>query len=342
MDKGNRVTIKDIANMSGVSIATVSRVLNNIPGSCSAETEARIRDAAKELGYAPNIMARSLVTRKTSLVAVVVPDIHYYFFQEVYSGIESYLNKHGYRLLLCITEQNQMKENQFLTELSNGLVDGIIVSTLNQKEDNSLIKALDQKGFPIVTIERYGEELKDICNVRLDNALSAKLAVEHLLERGHEKIAFMRGPQEAINSEARYKGYKEALAINGIKLDRNLVEIGNYQVKRSEELTVKLLEREKFTALIAGNDLMAFGAFHAIEKSGKKVPDDISLMVLGSTMLTEMNNPELTAFHFWGFDIGEYAGKCIWHKINGEESKSQSKVFVPVLKKGGKSVGVIK
>lgn len=331
---GKRVTIKDLASICGVSTATVSRVLNHIDGGYSGETEARIRQVADEMGYAPNPMARSLVTRKTNLVAVLVPDIHYYFFQELFAGLEEYLNPFGYRLLLCNTQESQEQEDQFIRSLSNGLVDGIIVSTPNIRENNQLLADLHKKHFPVIALERYGEGLDGVCQVQIDNIAAGRMAVEHLYRQGHRKIAFVKGSREALNAGLRYRGYLEGMEACGLKVDETLVRYGDYHFQPAIHATNELLERGDFTALITANDLMALGACKAILKTGRRIPDDLSVLGLDRTLLTDTHEPSIAAIDFCAHNIGRTAGKCMMTMINGGVLEQKIYQQKPVFHEG--------
>ncbi len=331
------VTIKDLAIASGVSIATVSRVLNKIQGCCSAETEARIRQIAEEMGYAPNVMARSLVTRKTGLVAVLIPDIHYYFFQEFYFGLEEYFNRHGIHPILCTTLQSQEKEKEYIQSMTNGLVDGMIISTLNSEENNEEILKLKEKNFPLVLLERYGQDIESCCNVRLDNSKASEMAVDYLCQMGHRKIAFVGGPRDAYNSRLRYQGYLNGLEKNGLAADEKLIVCADYQYEKSVAETKKLAESQEFTALIAANDLMCVGACKALAKLKKKIPQDISVVGLDNTAYLELYQPSLTAVSFRALEMGKCAAKCVKKQIDGEILKKREYSFMPAIKIGKSS-----
>lgn len=329
----NRVTIKDLANECGVSIATISRVLNNIPGSCNAETEARVQEAVKKLGYHPNLVARSLVTKRANFIAALIPDIHNYYFQDVYTGLESYFNKFGYRVLLCNTQGSKEKEIQYLNELQM-LVDGFVVSTLNNNENNAKIIKMNEEKIPIITMERYGEDLNDIFKIQVDNTLSAQLAVDHLYENGHRRIAFIKGPKSAKNGELRYKGYIEALKKHGIESDENLIKCGDFKFESGFSKAKELLEKEEFTAVIAANDLMALGASKFFQKSGIKVPDNISVFGMDGTRISETYHPVLSTIVFHGYEMGICAAKSLMKLIEGEQPAKKQVIFTPELKVG--------
>ena len=330
----NRVTIRDIASACEVSTATVSRVLNHIPGGYSAETEERIRDTAEKLGYVPNRMARSLITRRTNLIAVLVPDIHYCFFQDFFVRLEQYLNGFGYRVLLCNTQEQQELEEQYIRELCNGLVDGLIVSTLNTDESNEALLDISRKGFPVVLLERYGEGLTELCRLSVDNVGAARVAVNHLYGEGHRRIAFISGGEDAQNARFRFEGYLEGLKDNGLEYDKELVSDGNYSFESGTSAMQKLLERGGFTAVIGANDLMTVGACKAITQKGLRIPDDISVMGVDNTILTRTQEPAITAVDFCAAELGEKAGSLLMKMIRDELPEKEIYMQEPRLVPG--------
>lgn len=324
---GRKTTIKDLAETCGVSIATVSRVLNNIEGGYSAETASRIRQAAEEMGYVPNPMARSLVTKQSNLIAVLVPDIHYYFFQEFFSGLEEFFNPLGYRLLLCNTQEKQEQENWFIRELCNGQVNGIIVSTLNSKEDNTLLIELKKNHFPIVMLERYGDDTKGFCKVEVDNFGAGAAAVNYLVSKGHKKIAFIKGRQDAKNAEIRYQGFASAMTENALNLDPVLVKYGNYSFEGGLTATKELIEEgNQFTALVCANDMMTLGACKAILKEGLRIPQDISVVSLDRTIMTDTYEPSIVSVDLCARAASQMAAECLLRLMQGKRMKKN--VFV--------------
>lgn len=329
-----KMTIKDIARECGVSITTVSRVLNNKEGCCTAETEKKILDAVAMSNYHPNPAARSLVTKRTNIIGVVLPDIYNYFFQEFFKGAEDYLSSHGYCLILCNTDGKAKKESDFLQSLSLGIVDGIMVTTENYKEDNTKILELVEEGFPVVTVERYGKELDDIPKILFDNKRAVELAIECLFQKGHRRIAFIKGPEQAYNALLRYDGYIEGLKKMGLELVESLVCQGDYKLPSGYGTIKKLLAEEKFTAIVASNDLMAVGACKAVREAGKKVPDDISVIGFDGTVLAEMHQPELSTIEVKGYKMGQVSAENLLKLIKGEEVADKKVVIEPVLRQG--------
>lgn len=329
-----RVTIKDIAKECGVSITTVSRILNKKPGCCTPETEKRVMEAVERAHYRPNPAARSLVTKETNIIGVILPDIYNYFFQEFFKGAEDYLGKKGYILILCNTDGKAKKENEFLESLTQGMVDGIMITTGNCSENNDYIVKLSEGGFPIVTVERYGDDLEQIPGVLFDNKKAMCMAVRRLYEYGHRRIAFITGPANAANAVLRLEGYKQGLKEAGIKYEKALVCAGDYQMTSGYKSIKKLISEQEFTAVIASNDQMAVGACKAIRDSGKSVPDDISVIGFDGTMLAELYQPALYTIELHGYDMGKVSAENLLKLIKGKEAGEKKVIFEPVIKEG--------
>lgn len=332
---GKRITIKDIAEECHVSITTVSRILNNKKGYCTPETEEKVLKAVEKAQYYPNPAARSLVTKKTNLIGVILPDIYNYFFQDFFKGAEDFLRTKGYNLVLCNTDGDTGKEKEFLNSFSQGIVDGIMISTSNKEDDNTPILKLAQNKFPIVTVERYGEELNGIPRILVANREAECMAVHNLYEKGHRRIAFICGPEKADNAQRRYEGYCQGLDEVGILFDQELICQGDYKLESGYNVVKKLLDSGKdFTAIIASNDLMAIGACKAIKDEGKSVPDDISVIGYDGTALADLFQPKLSTMVLHGYDIGKASAESLLKIIRGKEVTDKKVVFTPELKAG--------
>lgn len=330
----SKVTIKDIAKECGVSITTVSRVLNNVEGSCSIDTEKRIQEAIIKLEYHPNPIARSLVTKKTNMIAVVIPDICNFFFQDFSKGAERVCNKRGYGLLLCSTDGSTGKENSFLSSLSQGVVDGIIVTTQNDEDRNKYIAELFNERFPIMAVERYGEDISQIPSVTLDNANGMYQAVMELYKNGHKKIAYIGGPEKANNGRLRKEGYYKAMEEAGLELNPNIICEGDYKIQSGYDCMNKIIEKEEFTALAVANELMAIGACKAIREHKKNVPDDISVVSFDGTILAEIHQPPLSTIMIHGEEMGRIAAENLIKLIEGKKGIQKKVRIQPNLRRG--------
>ncbi|MCC8180841.1 MAG: LacI family transcriptional regulator, partial [Planctomycetes bacterium] len=202
------ITIKDIARICGVSITTVSKVINRKFTGIGEPTIERVQQVVEEYGYAPNAVARSMVTRKTHTIGLVVPDIRNPFFAELARGVEDVCNNRSYGCFLCNTDGDNEKEDANIRLLRGRVADGIIFTTQNRIEFNPAFTRLREGKYPFCLIERYLESMPDVPGVYFDNIGGARLAVEHLIASGHSRIAFIAGPNTTVNAQHRRHGYE--------------------------------------------------------------------------------------------------------------------------------------
>ena len=333
-----KVTIRDIAKESGVSTTTVSRLLNHVEGYCSKETEQRVWDAIERLNYHPSKIARSLVTQRTNLIGVIFPDIYNSFFQDLFRGVEEYASKLGYQLILCNTDGSSKKEKDYLLNLAENLTDGIIISTSNGEDDNTTIVDLHKRGFPIVTVERYGEELKDVPRILFANREAEEQVVNYLYRCGHRRIAYISGPPTATNAIRRLEGFQNGLKRNGLSADNSLIMTGNYKMESGQDCMRKILDacmhkggKPDFSAVMAGNDLMAIGACKTILERGLRIPDDISVVGCDGTMLADLIRPKIGTIRLGGIDMGKKAAEYLINEIRSQNTEEKKLLFQPEL-----------
>ena len=209
-----------------------------------------------------------------------------------------------------------------------------MISTSNKQDDNSTIINLAQKKFPIVTVERYGEELKEVPRILVANREAEYMVVHRLVELGHKKIAFICGPEKADNARRRWEGYCQGLESLGIPYDENLVYWGDYKLDSGYKAAKKFLKESEFTAIIASNDMMAIGACKAIREEGKEVPDDISVIGYDGTLLAELFQPVLGTVVLNGYKIGQTSAETLLKVIKGKEIVDKKILFEPTIKLG--------
>ena len=324
-----RVTIKDIAKICNVSTATVSRTVNGKKNGVGEKTRKHILETIKKTGYTPNTIARSMVTKRTNTIALIIPDICNPFFAELAKGVDDICYELGYHLFLCNTDSSSKHENEHIAVLRERLVDGIIMTTQNIEEDNTIIIKLIKEEYPFVLIERYIPGLNIPIQITIDNEGGIKKAVSYLVKKGHRRIAFIRGPREAINAEMRFNGYKEALDEHGLRYDSGLVVTGDYQIQSGYSSMSKLLRKNKgaFTALVGSNDLMTAGACSAIFDQGLRIPQDISVVGFDNIPLTGMIYPRITSVGVYINKLGRMAAELLYNRISGDKENKQ--VFIP-------------
>jgi len=284
-------TIRDVARRAGVSIATVSRVINQSPHRVNDETRLRILKAVKELDYRPNALAQGLIMKRSMTIGIIIPDISNPYYAEIVRGIQDVAEESGYAAVLHNTDRKKDRIIKSIQVLREKMADGIIFSggILHGYETLSSLKELAAR---VVVIGRHEV---DFPAVRVDNIGGATQAIQYLIDLGHERIGFISGPKMSTSSIDRLQGYRNALAQNGRPYERGLVKQGNLTPESGYEAAAGLLDRKKRpTAILASNDLMAFGAIHAAKSLGIEVPEDLAVVGFDNIPLSSYFDPPLT------------------------------------------------
>lgn len=294
------VTIKDVAKAAGVSVMTVSRVINKKEYIAQA-TRDRVLKAIKDLHYKPNIVARSLVAKKTDFIGLIVPDIGNPFFADLVKGAESLARERGYSLILGDTEGKNDNEKAYIDAMRGRMCDGIIMVAPRIEDD--LILKLNEV-LPLVLVDRYIESDR-ILQVWIDNADGAFRAVEHLIQLGHRRIGFIAGPQNVQNSFRREEGYRRALTKYGIEINTDLMQVGDFYFDTGSRMFDLFMERiDPPTAIFASNDLMALGVIKRAKERGLSIPGDLSVVGFDDIFLAAMIDPPLTTVRHPTIEMG--------------------------------------
>ncbi|MGB9679586.1 MAG: LacI family DNA-binding transcriptional regulator [Minisyncoccia bacterium] len=311
--------IDDVAKLAGVSIATVSRVLNNSPFA-SEKAKEKVLKAAQELGYKPSMPARSLAMKKTNTIGLIVPDISNPYYAEVVRGIEDVCNIYNYNITLCNADNKREKEFKYIEMLRSRWADGIICHCdYFSKEHYDIFTS---KKIKVVLAGRTTKF--DVPYVGIDNFKAAYEAVEYLISLGHEKIGIIHGPLdsmfETIDSVDRLRGYKQALLDNGIKINEDFIKEANFKYKEAYLVSKEMLKNEqKLTAIFAISDIMAMGAINAIFDSGLSCPEDVSVIGFDNIDLSEATRPALTTVSQPMYEIGAFAARLLIKFLDGED-----------------------
>lgn len=331
------VTIKDIARLCNVSIATVSRVINNKPDGVGEKTVARIRKVIRDLDYQPNSIARSLITKRSHTIGLVIPDIRNPFFSELARGVEDVCNALSFGCFLCNTDGSIEKENEYIRLLRGRVADGVLFTTQNNVEFNEVFFDFQKAGYPFCLIERYINEMPNVPGVYFDNVKGAYEMTDFIIRKGHRKVAFISGPLSTNNARLRREGFLQAMRENGLEVDDSLIAEGNYRYSGGYAAAKKLLEGKAatFTALFASNDLMALGAYKCLEENGYRVPEDISVAGFDNIAYPPVLKPKLTTIEIPAYELGKRAAEMLFQLIRGEELEEPRHVFAPVLKDNG-------
>ncbi|SHE82142.1 transcriptional regulator, LacI family [Caldanaerobius fijiensis DSM 17918] len=311
-----------MARRSGVSISTVSRVLNNSKP-VSPEIRQKVLEAIKETGYRPNLLARGLVLRKTNIIGIIVPDISNSYYSELVKGTEEISNMYNYSILLCNTYGELKKEMEYLNLLLEKQVDGIIFMTTNLTDDH--INWFKENEVKAVFVNRRAEGL-DIPYVSIDNYNAAYDATNYLIKLGHKKIAYVGGPlSDEVLGKERFEGYKQAIYDAGIDFKQELVRVSKIGIRNGYEAMADILDvYNDITAVFAANDIMAIGAVNCILDRGYKIPDDISVVGFDDIPLASIIRPALTTIRQPIYDIGAVAARMLIKKLNGEKLEEKA------------------
>ena len=284
--------------------------------------------AVQQLGYQPNSAARSLVTRSTQTIALLLPDIANPFYAELVRGIQQRALAAGSTMLLCTTEGDAEREVQYLSLLRAKQVDGVLVDGLVLPP--ARIADFVREGLPIVCLDRDIDSTS-VPLVQVDNRLGARLATEHLVALGHTRIAHVAGAPGLRISDERIGGYRDALAAAGVEHDPALVATGSFTEEGGYEAARALLSTQELTAVFAANDLSALGVMHAVAETGRRVPDDVSVVGFDDLRLAGHTTPPLTTVHQPAFEIAERATQLLLDLAGGRDVPQRLHLLEPAL-----------
>ncbi|GAB4562965.1 MAG: substrate-binding domain-containing protein [Anaerolineae bacterium] len=326
--KVRRVTIADVAREAGVSMMTVSRVINR-KGDVSEETAARVMEAIERLGFRPSSIARSLATRRTKTLGLVMPDVANAFFADVARGAEHKAYAEGYSIFLCNTEESVERELAVLASLEEKRVDGLVLCS-SRLSDEELAEVLPR--FPSVVLVNRTWARDDTLSVIVDDEAGSRVATRHLIATGHRAIGFLVGPPQSFSGRRRMAGYETVLKEEGIDLNPAWIRRCLPMVDAAEVAAQRLLtEHPELDALLCYNDLVAVGALKACRELGRRVPEDLAVVGFDDIPLAELVTPPLTTCRVPRYELGVQAMDLLLRRINGEPIPSPQIVLQPEL-----------
>jgi LacI family transcriptional regulator len=305
--------MRDVAERAGVSITTVSHVINETRP-VSDELRSRVLAAIDDLGYQPNVLARSLRRGKTHTIGMIVPDSANPFFAEVARGVEDTSFEQRYSVILCNSDGDLDKELFYTNVLVEKQVDGIIFVAAGGSAER--IRDLQARRIPLVVVDR---DVPDVAvdSVLTDNARGGELATRHLIELGHRRIGCVAGPSDVTPSAERITGYRDALRAASVSVDEALIVRGDFQYESGYRATQQLLSmNDPPTAVFACNDLMAVGAVSAALELGREVPRDLSVVGFDDVRLASFVNPPLTTIVQPKYEMGVLAAKMLVERMH--------------------------
>lgn len=320
-------SITDVAKKAGVSISTVSHVINGTKFVGEA-LKARVMAAIEELGYQPNEMAASMKRRATNNIGVILPNIRMVFFPDVLKGIEDAAKEHGYKLFYFSTDYDFEKEQEYLSQLKSSWVDGIILDSscpMEQLEEyqKSLVSNRAGKHVPVVTTVAPFTA-KELGVITFDEEKATEQTIEYLIGCGHRDIGLLFGPEHIPMYERNLRGVRRIFEKYGIPFDPQNILVGDYFAESGYETMKQALKKGvSWTALFSVNDQMAIGAMKAIKEAGLSIPGDIAVTGADGIYITSMISPALTTVEYPRYDMGYRAGKMLIDMIQNPSKLGQ-------------------
>jgi LacI family transcriptional regulator len=319
-------TIKQIANKANVSIATVSRALNNNVR-VTEVTKERILRISNDLNYKPNLVARNFVKKTSYAIGLILPDISDEFFTDIIRGVDEITYKNGYYTMVASSHKHRTLADSITTFSQTGLVGGVILLMSGMTDD--LKNILNHTKIPIVLIGG-GKQEQDFDTVAIDNYQGAFNATEYLIKKKRlKKIAHITGPAENYDAFLRKKGFIDACKKNGVHINKSFIVEGNYTIDSGYHGFIQLYGlTEKPQAIFAANDMMALGCYDAANYFNVKIPDDISLIGFDDIFISKYLNPGLTTIQVQIEEVGKAAATLLLQRLNNSNGKAHSLIKI--------------
>jgi LacI family transcriptional regulator len=325
------VTLRDVARVAEVHPGTVSRALNDRTRALvNAETARRVIAAAEELGYRPNPIARGLKTNRSYTVGVLVPDLTNPLFPPIVRGIEDRLGAAGYTSLIASTDNDPARERLDVTALRARQVDGFISATA--RRDDAIVREMVAAGEHVVLVNGATPG-GSVASVTTDDRAGARLAVDHLVGLGHRAIAHLGGPQSLATGHRRLEGFVAAMRGAGVPLDERLIRCGaTFSEEEGASACRELLEDGlAFTAIVAGNDLMALGCYDVLRERGLRCPDDVSVVGFNDIRFADRFDPPLTTVRLPHHELGTTAAELLLERLEDGDAAPRHVTVEPEL-----------
>ena len=322
-----KITIKTIAKELGVSTSTVSKALKD-SHEISTETKEKIQAYANHYNYKPNHLALQLRNQKTKVIGVILPKIVHHFFSTVIMGIEDGANEKGYNIMVCFSNESYKKEVETLKVLSNGSVDGIIVSVASETLENKdfdHFKGLVSEEIPLVLFDRVVDDI--LCDkVVVDDVSAGYKATQHLLDNGRKKIALITTPDHVNVGALRRQGYEKALIEAYIKKDENII----VKIDEKEDITTQIQKvfESDIDGVFAVNEIYAAKTMRLAKENGLKVPEDLAVIGFTDGLISEYSSPSITTIAQHGFTMGKQAVELLIERIEKESETIKPKKIV--------------
>tara|TARA_B100000809_G_scaffold266760_2_gene331318 strand:- start:53144 stop:54307 length:1164 start_codon:yes stop_codon:yes gene_type:complete len=314
-----KTTIKDIANVLGLTPSAVSKALNNHPR-ISEKTKVSVQQVAKNLDYQPNYLASALRSGKSNLVGVIIPRANSSFFSAVLESIENVLNREGYNIIISQSYESFEKECRNIDTLLFTQVDGIIASLANETKDFSYYEKIKARGIPLVLFDR-GENDLGVDYIGIDDYESSHMVVDHLVKQNCKRIAHIGGFSHTRIFKNRIRGYRDALEKHRLPLDEDLIFECNLTKKNGRRIMEELLQHEnRPDAVYVAGDYAALGALEYLKENTIKVPEDIAIVGFGNEPFTSLVSPSITTIEQHSLEIGKLTAEAFLRRIKESDT----------------------
>ncbi len=320
-------TIQDVARLAGVAPITVSRVINN-SGYFSEEARQKVKAAILELGYVPNTLARSLRSKRTNTLALILTDITNPFWTTVARGVEDAASNAGFSVIFCNTDESESEQEHYLDVLMQKRVDGILLVPVTG--DPLAVLTIRRQDIPVVVLDRHLDTV-EVDSVRGDSVGGACQLTRLLTRQGHRRIAILTGPRSVSTAQERVVGYRQALAEAGILPQDVCVIYGEYTLESGSEMARQALGAvPRPTALLASNNFIAIGALKVLREKNIRVPEDLSLVGFDDLPQDLVVDPFLTAASQPAYDMGHRATELLLERLSGQGPEATQEIILPV------------
>lgn len=312
-----KYTIADIAKICGVSKATVSRIINNKDTGFSQETRTMVLQKMEELGYRPNVLARSISVSSSHLIGMIIPSLENPVQNELLRGAEEYLSQNGYSLILAQSKGEPKQEQEHLLAMVDKRVDGVILCSGDSNAE--FLSYYRRYHMPISLIGRtFDREVSDV-SITGDNKMGAMMAMRHFFDQGHRHIALLDGKAKGSGTQQRLQGYQEALDSQSIPFVEGLVYNGDYSYQQGFDMTSRLIASgQRFTAILTGGDIIAVGVLAALKEKGLRVPQDVEVIGFDDLELSRIYSPTISTLRKPHYAMASAAAKMLVEVIQGQ------------------------
>lgn len=323
------VQLKDIAKHLNLSVATVSKAING-KGRISAETRQRVLSAIEELGYKPNEIARSLRRRTANTIGVIVPDLTNIFYSNVIKGVEKVAWENGYSVIVCNSDEDAEKESAYLQLLLQHQIAGLVIAMVGRE-----VKQLDpykKAGIPVVFFDNMPKTKDNFDVVTIDNVKASYELTQHLIDQGHQNIAFITGPLHQSTAYDRLQGYQQCMKHHALSIEDKWVSTGEFKFEHGYKVMKKwLADEDKPQAVLAANNFLLYGVMKAAREAGLNIPNDLAVACFDAHDETGLICPQITSVLQPDYDIGVIAGEIIMRKEKNKVTVYEKMILEPQM-----------